>query len=223
MSVKCRLGAEVGVHCSCFHFLLFSPYKKSQTQNETKVEWTPTPELSRSSTGARLSSNTYHTFFSDFQVGVEVSGLSRKYLRKAVEAKEKQKQKLRQLQFENEEAEKEMRKLELQGDRYGILAAMFMQDVPFLILRLYLVFTYDFLKSTFLFYIGKNIISLMLMIYRLYVIHFHAKDKEIIIENPNGFRGLSFALIGARRFKSTKNSKRDSVRKQGLFSPRLSK
>lgn len=162
-------------------------------------------------------------FFSDFQVGVEVSGLSRKYLRKAVEAKEKQKQKLRQLQFENEEAEKEMRKLELQGDRYGILAAMFMQDVPFLILRLYLVFTYDFFKSTFLFYIGKNIISLMLMIYRLYVIHFHAKDKEIIIEKPNGFRGLSFALIGARRFKSTKNSKRNSVRKQGLFSPRRSK
>ena len=159
-------------------------------------------------------------FFSGFQVGVEVSGLSRKYLRKAVEAKEKQKQKLRPLQFENEN---EMRKLELQGDRYGILAAMFMQDVPFLILPLYLVFKYDFFKSTFLFYIGKNIISLMLMIYRLYVIHFHAKDKEIVIEKPNGFRGLSFALIGARRFKSTKNSKRDSVRKQGLFSPRLSK
>lgn len=96
-----------------------------------------------------------------------------------------------------------MRKLELQGDRYGILAAMFMQDGPFLILRLYLIITYDFfVDPKFLFYIGKNIISLLLMIYRLYVIHFPAEEKEMVIEKPKLFRSLSFVLIGAQRFKS---------------------
>ena len=116
----------------------------------------------------------------------------------------------------------EMRKLELQGDRYGIIAAMFMQDGPFLILRLYLIITYDFfLDSKFLFYIGKNIISLLLMIYRLYVIHFHAKDEEIVIEKSKGFRTLFLVMLGAQRFKSTKKYKVNS-RPRG-FSLKLSK
>lgn len=132
--------------------------------------------------------------------GIE-AGFSRKYLRKAVEAKRRQEL----YQLKDEEAEMEMRKLELQGDRYGIMAAMFMQDGPFLILRTYLIIKYDFfLDSTFLFYIGKNIISVLLMIYRLYVIHFHAKEKEIVIEKTKGFRSLSFVLIGVQRLKSTK-------------------
>ena len=96
-----------------------------------------------------------------------------------------------------------MRKLELQGSRYGIIAAMFMQDGPFLFLRLYLLIKYDFfMDSKFLFYIGKNIVSLILMIYRLYVIHFHAKDEEVVVEIANEFRTLSFVMLGAQKFKS---------------------
>jgi len=134
--------------------------------------------------------------------GVE-AGLSRKYLRKAVEARKKQTRRQELYRLQQEGAEEEMRKLELQGDRYGILAAMFMQDGPFLILRLYLIITYDFfVDPKFLFYIGKNIISLLLMIYRLYVIHFPSEEKGMVIKKPKLFRSLSFVLIGAQRFKS---------------------
>ena len=114
------------------------------------------------------------------------AGLSRKYLRKAAKARKRDKQRKELYRLNDEEADKEMRKLELQGDRYGIIAAMFMQDGPFLILRLYLVIKYDFfMDSTFMFYIGMNIISLLLMIYRLYVIHFHVKEEEFVQwENP---------------------------------------
>ena len=96
-----------------------------------------------------------------------------------------------------------MRKLELQGDKFGILAAIFMQDGPFLILRLFLVIKYDFFNDgTFLFYIGKNFVSLVFMLYRLYVIHFHAKEEELVLENSKRsfeFRSLSFFLIDTRR------------------------
>lgn len=94
------------------------------------------------------------------QSGSVEAGLTRKYLRKAAEARKRGKQRKELKRLNDEEADKEMRKLELQGDRYGIIAAMFMQDGPFLILRLYLVIKYDFfMDSTFMFYVGKNIIS----------------------------------------------------------------
>lgn len=114
-------------------------------------------------------------------VSMVEASLSRKYLRKAAEARKRDKRKKELYRLNDEEADKEIRKRELQGDRYGIIAAMFMQDGPFLILRLYLVIKYDFfMDSTFLFYIGKNIISLLLMIYRLCVIHYHAKEEEFV-------------------------------------------
>lgn len=143
------------------------------------------------------------------QSGSVEAGLTRKYLRKAAEARKRGKQRKELKRLNDEEADKEMRKLELQGDRYGIIAAMFMQDGPFLILRLYLVIKYDFfMDSTFMFYIGKNIISLLLMIYRLYVIHFHAKEEELLQSEKSwgtkGFRTLSFVLIGAHKFNSRK-------------------
>lgn len=145
-----------------------------------------------------------HCFVVVLQSGVE-NGLSRKYLRKAVELRKRQKQRREIYKLYEDEADMEMRKLELQGDRYGIIAAMFMQDGPFLVLRLYLVIKYDFIMdSTFMFYIGKNIISLLFMIYRLYVIHFHAKEEEITLP-VKAFRTLSFVLIGAQRFKSQKS------------------
>lgn len=148
------------------------------------------------------------------------AGLSRKYLRKAAEARKRDKQRKELYRLNDEGADKEMRKLELQGDRYGIIAAMFMQDGPFLILRLYLVIKYDFfMDSTFMFYIGKNIISLLLMIYRLYVIHFHAKEEEFVQSEKSWgtseFRALSFVLIGAQKFKSRK-SQLKKVRREGI-------
>lgn len=136
-------------------------------------------------------------------------GLNRRYLRKASEARKHERKKQRRQLYQLYNEDEEMRKLELQGDRYGIIAAMFMQDGPFLILRLYLVFKYDFLiDSKFLFYIGKNLISLVLMIYRLYVIHFHSKEEEFALPTKRSFRNLSSMLIGAQRFKSRKSNPR---------------
>ncbi|XP_078372447.1 uncharacterized protein LOC144656095 [Oculina patagonica] len=154
------------------------------------------------------------------QLGVEAA-LSRKYLRKAAEAKKRDKQRKEMYRLNDEDADMEMRKLELQGDRYGIIAAMFMQDGPFLILRLYLVIKYDFFTdSKFTFYIGKNIVSLLFMIYRLYVIHFHAKEEEFVVpENSwgsKGLRTLSFVLIGAQRFKSKRQSQSKKTRREGI-------
>lgn len=135
-------------------------------------------------------------------------GLSRKYLRKAAHAKKRESRRKRRETYQLYNEDDEMRKLELQGDRYGIIAAMFMQDGPFLILRLYLVFKYDFLNdSKFSFYIGKNFISLLLMIYRLYVIHFHAKEEEFTLPRKKSFRSLSFTLIGVQRFRSRKSTR----------------
>lgn len=154
--------------------------------------------------------------------GVE-GGLSRKYLRKAAEARKREKRRQDIYRLYEEEADMEMKKLELQGDRYGILAAMFMQDGPFLILRIYLVITYDFFNdSKFMFYIGKNIVSLLLMIYRLYVIHFHAKEEKFVLEKSwgtKGFRTASFVLTVAQRFKSREQSQSKKTRRKGITLP----
>ena len=137
--------------------------------------------------------------------------MTRKYLQKAIAAKKREKHRQQMYNLTDEDAE--MRKLEIQGDRYGIIAAMFMQDGPFLILRLYLVIKYDFfMDAKFLFYIGKNIISLLLMTYRLYVIYFHAKEEEFKLPEKPSLRSLSFVMIGVRRFKSRKSKSRKQSR-----------
>lgn len=57
----------------------------------------------------------------------------------AAEARKRDKRKKELYRLNDEEADKEIRERKLQGNRYGISAAMFMQDGPFSILRLYLV------------------------------------------------------------------------------------
>lgn len=146
-------------------------------------------------------------------------GLSRKYLRKALEAKNRRRE---LYSLKNEEAENLMRKFEIQGDRFGILAAMFMQDGPFLILRVYLIIKYDFfMDATFLFYIGKNIVSLLLMLYRLYVIHFIDNDEKIVNEKPNRFQSPMFATLGAERFKSNKAREATQGSSQNRFGKKV--
>ena len=53
---------------------------------------------------------------------------------------------------------------------YGIVISMFMQDAPFLVLRLLLIFKYDVFSYTNMFFTCKNTLVCMLLMYRLIVI-----------------------------------------------------
>ena len=55
-------------------------------------------------------------------------------------------------------------------DVYGIVISIFMQDAPFLCLRLLLIFKYEVLSYTNFFFTCKNSLVIMLLIYRLIVV-----------------------------------------------------
>jgi hypothetical protein len=55
-------------------------------------------------------------------------------------------------------------------DVYGIIISIFMQDAPFLVLRLLLIFYYGVLSYTNMFFTCKNTLVILLLLYRLVVI-----------------------------------------------------
>lgn len=55
-------------------------------------------------------------------------------------------------------------------DVYGIIISIFMQDAPFLVLRLLLIFYYGVLSYTNMFFTCKNTLVILLLLYRLIVI-----------------------------------------------------
>ncbi|ELU06154.1 hypothetical protein CAPTEDRAFT_23383, partial [Capitella teleta] len=55
-------------------------------------------------------------------------------------------------------------------DVYGIVISIFMQDAPFLVLRLLLIFYYGVLSYTNMFFTCKNTLVILLLLYRLVVI-----------------------------------------------------
>ncbi|GFO36048.1 transmembrane protein [Plakobranchus ocellatus] len=68
-------------------------------------------------------------------------------------------------------------------DVYGILISICLQDLPFLVLRLILIFKYFVLSYTNMFFTCKNTIVIILLIYRLVVVHMERrrlaqKEKE---------------------------------------------
>lgn len=75
---------------------------------------------------------------------------------------------------------KEKEKLRLHGDLYSILTLMFMQDGPFLILRLYMIVSFEDVEKNemHLFFTGKNAVALFLLMYRLVVLIFEAKEDD---------------------------------------------
>ncbi|GFS06402.1 transmembrane protein [Elysia marginata] len=56
-------------------------------------------------------------------------------------------------------------------DVYGILISICLQDLPFLVLRLLLIFKYNVVSYTNMFFTCKNTIVIILLIYRLIVVH----------------------------------------------------
>ncbi|ESO04656.1 hypothetical protein HELRODRAFT_156957 [Helobdella robusta] len=62
---------------------------------------------------------------------------------------------------------------------FGIVISMFLQDAPFLVLRLLLIFQYDVVSYTNMFFTCKNTLVCMLLTYRLVVIQIESRRSEI--------------------------------------------
>ena len=61
-------------------------------------------------------------------------------------------------------------------DVYGIIISIFMQDAPFLVLRLMLIFHYGVVSYTNMFFTCKNTLVIALLIYRLIVVQMERKE-----------------------------------------------
>ncbi|KAJ7394669.1 hypothetical protein OS493_000490 [Desmophyllum pertusum] len=72
------------------------------------------------------------------------------------------------------------REMLLHGDIFGILTGIFMQDGPFLILRLLLIIKYEVYSEMHIFFTCKNAIALSLLVYRLCILTCSGEDEEDI-------------------------------------------
>ena len=107
-------------------------------------------------------------------------------------------------QYEQKQMKKqEMQKRQLHGDLFGILATLFMQDGPFLTLRLVLISAYNVTSEMQIFFAGKNAVSIVLLLYRLYVLQFKNEEDE---KTPyEKFRKVSKAVLASTRFSNGKS------------------
>ena len=76
-----------------------------------------------------------------------------------------------------------------QPDVYGIMISMFLQDGPFLALRLTLIFEHRVLSYTNMFFTSKNTLVIILLVYRLIVVQIHKNDdpfpgEKLYLESP---------------------------------------
>ncbi|XP_046375848.1 transmembrane protein 26-like [Haliotis rufescens] len=63
------------------------------------------------------------------------------------------------------------------ADVYGIVISILLQDVPFLVLRMLLIFRYGVLSYTNMFFTSKNTIVIILLIYRLVVVQVEKSER----------------------------------------------
>ncbi|XP_041362779.1 transmembrane protein 26-like [Gigantopelta aegis] len=64
----------------------------------------------------------------------------------------------------------------------GIFVSLFMQDVPFLVLRMYTMITFDLLNYSLIFFTAKNVLVILLLWYRLVIMcsnHFCGKKRRM--------------------------------------------
>ncbi|KAL8578233.1 hypothetical protein ACOMHN_040994 [Nucella lapillus] len=62
-------------------------------------------------------------------------------------------------------------------DVYGIVISILLQDAPFLVLRMLLIFKYNVLSYTNMFFTSKNTIVIVLLVYRLVVVQLEKRRK----------------------------------------------
>lgn len=99
---------------------------------------------------------------------------------------------------------------------YGILTSIMLQDLPFLCVRLMLIFWYHVVSYTNMFFTSKNSLVIILLIYRLLVVQTEArkkkrKQKESVISvalrdiHSNGHKHHGKQLRNNNRSRSTPN------------------
>lgn len=64
------------------------------------------------------------------------------------------------------------------ADVYGILISIVLQDLPFLVLRLLLIFKYHVLSYTNMFFTSKNTLVILLLLYRLVVVYIEKRAER---------------------------------------------
>lgn len=111
---------------------------------------------------------------------------------------------------------------QLHGDIYGILAAIFMQDGPYLGLRLYMIIQHKISGELQLFFAGKNAVTIALLLYRLYALQCKRKEDEEVYSRQ--MRAASDAILHAtflKEFNKSRdldvNGNKDRIRKQISF------
>ena len=82
-------------------------------------------------------------------------------------------------------------------DVYGIVVSIMMQDAPFLVLRMLLIFHYGVLSYTNMFFTCKNTLVIALLMYRLIVINTERR-KELKMQNSTDSYNMSESNSKAR-------------------------
>ncbi|KAK3104711.1 hypothetical protein FSP39_008452 [Pinctada imbricata] len=95
------------------------------------------------------------------------------------------------------------------SDVYGILISILLQDLPFLVLRLLLIFKFHVLSYTNMFFTSKNTLVILLLLYRLIVVQIERRaaiNKEHVnnlhFENPRPMMSSRYNGPGIPRSKS---------------------
>ena len=95
------------------------------------------------------------------------------------------------------------------ADVYGILISILLQDLPFLVLRLLLIFKFHVLSYTNMFFTSKNTLVILLLLYRLIVVQIERRaaiKKErinnLFLENSRPIMSSRYNGPGIPRSKS---------------------
>ncbi|XP_050412256.1 transmembrane protein 26 [Patella vulgata] len=73
------------------------------------------------------------------------------------------------------------------ADVYGIIISILLQDAPFLVLRMLLIFKYNVLSYTNMFFTSKNTIVITLLVYRLVVVQIEKRAEQDVDYNKYRF------------------------------------
>lgn len=101
----------------------------------------------------------------------------------------------------------------LENESWSLMITIVFQDGPFLAVRVYLALTYDTFNRTTLFFIGKNVMVLVLQFYRLLCLHMerrkHKEERTMELQRNTLTRLSRRSFI--KNFMETRTGKREKV------------
>ena len=81
-------------------------------------------------------------------------------------------------------------------DVYGIVVSIVMQDAPYLVLRLLLIFRYDVISYSNMFFTCKNTLVILLLLYRLVVVQVEKQTPTGDVTSRHDSSAVVIALPG---------------------------